>query len=223
MDVQTLRRLRTQLLTEAEQITQAKQPGYIMGRADALSNFKTVAERMGITPMQAWGIYFLKHVDSISAYAKDPKIPQGEALIGRFADAINYLCLGWALYYDSKQAANPFEVPSTVYWDEERKGGGGLKAQKIDYTGFDEAAKTGAPIEILSWGDERWSSGHPVPDGDGVQKDGRFDWHLNPSYGESRSNEPRYNLKWRRLTPFGWIYSVDGIEGSVPRDEDDGA
>lgn len=190
MDVVTLRRLRTELLTEAEKITQAKQPGYIMGRADALSNFKTVAERMGVTPMQAWGIYFLKHVDSISAYAKDPKIPQGEAMIGRFADAINYLCLGWALYQDSTKAGNPFEAPSTVYWDEERRSGR-----------------------------------HSVYDGDGMPKSSLFKWHRNPDHGASASNEPRFNLPWRKLTPFGWIYSHSCTPDpdAVPGGEDDGA
>lgn len=206
MDVQTLRKLRTQLLTEAEQITQAKQPGYTVGRKDVLSNFKTVAERMGVTPMQAWGVYFLKHVDSIVAYAKDPKIPQGEAMVGRFADAINYLCLGWALYHDNK--GNPFEVPSTVYLDEEFK------------KRWSEPSKV-YEVAPLSGGEERRGGGHPVPDGNSVPANPDFEWHPNPDYGGSNENEPRYLHTWRRLTPFGWVYK--STAHSVPRGEDDGA
>jgi hypothetical protein len=56
-----------------------------------------VADRAGITPMQAWSVYFLKHIDAICSVAKDPNIPQAEPIKGRFADAINYLLLGYSL------------------------------------------------------------------------------------------------------------------------------
>ena len=38
------------------------------------------------------------HFDALMSYAKDPTIPQAEELTGRFADAVNYLKLGYALY-----------------------------------------------------------------------------------------------------------------------------
>jgi hypothetical protein len=85
------------LLDEAERIADAKRPAYTLGNEDVLYNFKSVAQRAGITPMQAWAVYFNKHIDAINTMAKDPTLPQAEAIIGRFADAINYLQLGYAL------------------------------------------------------------------------------------------------------------------------------
>lgn len=88
------------LLREADKIANAKRPAYTLGNEDVLYNFKSVAARMGITPMQAWGVYFNKHIDAINSMAKDPALPQAEAIIGRFADAINYLQLGFVLLGD---------------------------------------------------------------------------------------------------------------------------
>ena len=81
----------------AKDIRDAKRPAYTIGSKDVLNNFKTVADRVGIDPRQVWLVYFLKHVDAITSAAKDPNIPQAEALLDRFADAINYLHLGWAI------------------------------------------------------------------------------------------------------------------------------
>lgn len=97
MNIQGYEDHRDDLLEEATRIEGAKRPAYTLASSDVLHNFKHVAKRMGITPMQAWGVYFLKHVDAICAQAKNPNIPQAEELIGRYADAINYLKLGWAL------------------------------------------------------------------------------------------------------------------------------
>lgn len=86
-------------------ISTAKRPGYTQGHEDVLHNFKFVAEQMGVTPMQVWGVYFLKHVMALSAYAKDPRIAQAEGLAGRFADALNYLFLGYALMVELERAS----------------------------------------------------------------------------------------------------------------------
>jgi len=98
MNLSKFEELVTVLHEEADKIVALKRPSYTIGSADVLANFKRVAERAGITPLQAWAVYFLKHVDAIASLAKDPTIPQAEAIIGRFADAQNYLDLGWALY-----------------------------------------------------------------------------------------------------------------------------
>jgi hypothetical protein len=86
------------LLSKASSIEDAKRPAYTGGNPDCLHNFKTVAARLGISPLQAWGVYFLKHIDAITSLAKDETLPQAEAIEGRFADAINYLKLGFALF-----------------------------------------------------------------------------------------------------------------------------
>lgn len=56
--------------------------------------------------MQAWAVYFMKHVAAIVSYAKDPNIPQAEALDGRFADAKNYLDLGYAIMREGMTPEN---------------------------------------------------------------------------------------------------------------------
>lgn len=93
------------LLNAALQIEMAKRPAYTLNSADVLHNFKAVAARAGITSEQAWLVYFLKHVDAISSAAKDPSIPQAEDIGGRFADAINYLKLGYALIRERQEQA----------------------------------------------------------------------------------------------------------------------
>jgi len=93
---------KAELLNKAEEIENAKRPAYTCGNEDVLHNFKTVAERLGTTTFQTWGTYFLKHIDAITALAKSPEIPQAEEISGRFADAINYLKLGWAIHQEGK-------------------------------------------------------------------------------------------------------------------------
>lgn len=95
------------LWIEAENIESAKRPGYTLGNEDVLRNFKAVAERIGVTPEQAWAVYFLKHIDAITAIMAKPELPVSEAPLGRFADAINYLKLGYALLSERSAAAPP--------------------------------------------------------------------------------------------------------------------
>jgi|TARA_R110000744_G_scaffold212334_1_gene331318 hypothetical protein len=92
-----------ELLTLAQEIEESKRPGYTQDSPDVLANFKKAAEMAGTTPMQAWSIYFYKHVAAIMTYAKDPDIQQGEALDGRFADAINYLKLGFHMFREEEE------------------------------------------------------------------------------------------------------------------------
>lgn len=90
-------RIARALLKEADGIETAKRPGYTLGNEDVLRNFKQAAARAGITPGQAWAVYFLKHIDAITSVMTRPDLPVAEAPLGRFSDAINYLKLGYAL------------------------------------------------------------------------------------------------------------------------------
>lgn len=101
MTISEYEKVSAALLAEADAIAKAKRPGYTLADNDVLINFKAVAKRLDVTPMQAWGVYFLKHIDAITSLARDPKIPQAEEMVGRFSDAINYLQLGYALYYEN--------------------------------------------------------------------------------------------------------------------------
>lgn len=95
------------LLRLAHDIEISKRPGYTAGSIDVLANFKNVAARAGVTPEQAWAVYFLKHVDAVVSIMTRPDLPVSEEPPGRFADAVNYLKLGYALLAErvEKQAA----------------------------------------------------------------------------------------------------------------------
>ena len=86
----------------ARTIEDSKRPGYTQANGDVLANFRKAAELSGTTPMQAWSVYFYKHVAAIMSYAKDPTIPQAENIEGRFADALNYLKLGFYIIKEKK-------------------------------------------------------------------------------------------------------------------------
>jgi LPS sulfotransferase NodH len=92
-----------ELLELAEKIETAKRPGYTQNSVDVLENFKKAAEMTGVTPMQVWGAYFYKHTAALLSYAKDPTIPQAESLEGRFADALNYLKLGFYMIKEEEE------------------------------------------------------------------------------------------------------------------------
>lgn len=93
--------LSVRLATYADEIQTRKRPGYTRGDVDILKNFKDVASRSGLTPGQAWSVYFLKHIDAITSIMTKPGLPVSEAPVGRFADALNYLYLGYALYTET--------------------------------------------------------------------------------------------------------------------------
>lgn len=97
MDTKTYDAISKQLIDEAHQIEAAKRPAYTIGSPDVLANFKRVADRTGATPGQVLATYMLKHVDAVTSALCQPGLPQAEAIIGRFADLINYCKLGYAL------------------------------------------------------------------------------------------------------------------------------
>ena len=103
MNLTDYERISAELDSEAKGIETAKRPGYTIGDADVLRNFKRVAERTGLTPGQAWAVYFLKHVDAITSIMTRPELPVSEEPIGRFSDAINYLHLGWAILDEQRK------------------------------------------------------------------------------------------------------------------------
>jgi len=70
------------------------------GDQDALSNFKGIAHRLGISKYQVWSVYFMKHVraiiNSIKANPENPQV-ESEPLEERITDVINYAVLLEAL------------------------------------------------------------------------------------------------------------------------------
>lgn len=90
-----------ELLAIAQGIADAKRPGYTQANTDVLHNFKTVATLVGISPLQVWAVYYLKHVQAVLAHAMNPDIKQGEPIQGRFADLINYTLLGHSIWAET--------------------------------------------------------------------------------------------------------------------------
>jgi hypothetical protein len=84
-----------------DELLQTKGNDYTMANEDRCHNFKEVAAFVGITPMQAWAVYYLKHVFAICTQVKYGKV-QSEDIYERFIDANNYSYLGLALLEDQK-------------------------------------------------------------------------------------------------------------------------
>jgi hypothetical protein len=103
-----------ELMALAQSIEDSKRPGYTVGAVDVLANFKRTAERAGVDVGQAWAVFFLKHIDAILSIMTRPDLPQAEEPPGRFADAINYLRLGFAILQDRESAESKSPVASAV-------------------------------------------------------------------------------------------------------------
>ena len=88
---------RKYILNKAQDIMDAKQPEYTNKSIDVLNNFKSTAESIGITPMEVWAVFFNKHIQAILSHAGDSSMHQAEPIDSRYADALNYLFLGFAM------------------------------------------------------------------------------------------------------------------------------
>lgn len=82
------------------------------GHEDVLSDFKEVAEQMGITPRQALMVYATKHWRAINSYVREGKV-LSEAIEGRIDDLILYSVLLQALIAEEK-GARPQRVDRAV-------------------------------------------------------------------------------------------------------------
>lgn len=86
-----------ELKKDAYRIMSAKQPEYTNNNTDVLHNFKSTAKRLGIDPMVVWSVFFDKHIQAIQSHAANADMFQAEPIASRYADAMNYLQLGYAL------------------------------------------------------------------------------------------------------------------------------
>lgn len=78
--------------TRQDEILRTKGADYTRKDPDRLANFKNNAKGIGITAMQVWAVYFMKHIDAIMTYVQTGKV-ESEAITGRLDDAHNYLYL----------------------------------------------------------------------------------------------------------------------------------
>lgn len=83
-------------------VMQAKGGEYSRGEADVNSNFKRVAQDLGVAPEFAAWVYLRKHLDSIANFIKNPNTPLSEPIEGRLGDALNYILILASLIEEAK-------------------------------------------------------------------------------------------------------------------------
>lgn len=93
------------LMAEADRVLLSKGRDYTKGSQDRLANFKNSGSDAGITPLQAWLVFYNKHHSAICSYIKSGGQNESEPIFGRFVDALNYLRLGWALVKEDQLKA----------------------------------------------------------------------------------------------------------------------
>ena len=101
MDHKKFNEIRKYILDNCQEIMNAKQPEYTNRNADVLHNFKTTAENLGLRPQEVWAVFFYKHVQAILSHANNPDMHAAEPIESRYADAINYLFLGFAMHIET--------------------------------------------------------------------------------------------------------------------------
>lgn len=115
MTSERFEQLKAELHASATGIADGKRPGYTQGNTDVLHNFKAAAKMAGITPLQAWSVYFWKHIAATLSYAKDPTLPQAEPMLGRISDARNYLDLFYGLVVEQEELAKSSALANTAW------------------------------------------------------------------------------------------------------------
>ena len=89
--------LRAHLEECASGVMSLKQPEYTGESEDVLHNFKSTADLVGISPLEVWSVFFIKHVQSVTSHAKNPNLEESEPIKERYVDLLNYIHLGYAL------------------------------------------------------------------------------------------------------------------------------
>lgn len=80
------------VFAECNELREAGQKEYAHNEQNAFANFERLSALLGISREKVLMVYFLKHMDGISAYVNGHK-SQRESVKGRINDAIVYLVL----------------------------------------------------------------------------------------------------------------------------------
>lgn len=91
-----------QLRRKQDELILNKGYDYTQGNPDRFYNFKFVARHLGLSPMQVWGVYWLKHVLAILTFIKTGRV-KSERIEERFHDEATYNLLGEALLQEQKK------------------------------------------------------------------------------------------------------------------------
>ena len=100
--------IRAHLNECAEGVMSLKQPEYTGENEDVLHNFKSTADLVGISPLEVWSVFFIKHVQSVTSHAKNPDLKESEPIKERYVDLLNYIHLGYALVKEQEDVKVEF-------------------------------------------------------------------------------------------------------------------
>ena len=89
-----------ELKQKANKIMYSKGPEYTNESLDVLRNFKTTANRLDVSELRVWGVFFDKQVQSVLAHLKNANLKKSEPIDSRFCDVMNYCLLGYALFVE---------------------------------------------------------------------------------------------------------------------------
>jgi len=92
-----------QWFKERKEIMVPKGVEYTISSDDKLANFKRVATRVGLNPLNVAMIYTLKHVDSLCNFVKTGKEASDEGIEGRIMDIQNYMDLIRAIILEQRR------------------------------------------------------------------------------------------------------------------------
>tara|TARA_R100001377_G_C3121138_1_gene85956 strand:+ start:180 stop:524 length:345 start_codon:yes stop_codon:yes gene_type:complete len=82
---------------------------YTVSDEDKLKNFKSIGERLGLSPEMVATVYLLKHMDSVRNYVIKGVESSNEPIEGRLQDIRNYCLLLGALIKERKKLEENFD------------------------------------------------------------------------------------------------------------------
>lgn len=115
MDIEKYREFRQELIDEAFGVSDDKNDDYTVGSQDALHNFKSVAERRDMHPMDVLMVYKQKHQDAIDNFVRTRGESESEPIRQRIIDDINYSVLLLALYNDLQDDEEKPDRPKSQF------------------------------------------------------------------------------------------------------------
>lgn len=100
---------------DIRKIMDVKNKDYSAGSQDCLFNYYDASQRTGTTPLQAWGVLFMKHIHAIETFIKTGHV-SSEPIEERLKDAAAYCSLGFALIKElrEKQKENGEQNPGQL-------------------------------------------------------------------------------------------------------------
>ena len=105
MNAVQFEKCRAELNAACEQLLLTKGADYTSNK-DRMSNFKEVAAFIGVSPMQVWAVYMLKHLFAVMSYIRKGQTAS-EPVETRFQDLRNYIDLGYGLDQEEKREIAP--------------------------------------------------------------------------------------------------------------------